>query len=530
MSTTFLTQGYFIFFLIASLGLILGNMRIKGFSLDVSAVIFVALAAGHFGLSVPTELQTFGLVLFMFTIGLQAGPGFFEAFKKYGRSFILLSLGLVSAAALITLVLIKLTGIDTSLAIGIFNGALTSTPGLAAAIDITGSPLASIGYGIAYPLGVIGVILFIHFAPAMLKSDLKAEETQYEQQVLEDNPPVINRNFVVENSNIDGKSIRQMGLGEITKATISRVKQGEKAFTPDENTHLYLGNIIKAVGTEAALEKVALLIGRPTNAEITLHEDYRVSWVLVTNKEVINHSLAELSLRNNYHASITRIRRSGIDISPRATSRLRFGDKVLLACPQADLPRVMKLLGNDEKRLSETNFLPITLGILLGIVVGSITVPVFGLFGFSLGITGGVLTVGLVLSRLGKTGPIIWSMSGSANQLVRKLGLLMFLSVVGTQAGAHLADTLADYGIQLFAYGAIITLLPMLIFTFVGKRFFGINMISLLGSISGAMTSTPGLAAIDSKTSCEAASVAYATVYPAALVMMIVFSQLLSML
>lgn len=530
MTTAFLTQGYFIFFLIISLGLILGSFRIKGFSLDVSAVIFVALAFGHFGLSVPTEFQIVGLVLFMFTIGIQAGPGFFEAFKKYGRKLILLSLGLVASGALLTTAMIKFANIDPNLAIGIFNGALTSTPGLAAAIDITGSPLASIGYGIAYPLGVIGVILFIHIAPRLFKANLLEEEKNYEQKLMEDNPPVVNRNFIVENSNVHGKSIKEINLAGITNATISRVKQGLTAITPDENTILNLGNIVKAVGTEAALEKVALLIGKPTNLEITLNEGYKVTWVLVTNKEVINKSLSELNLRAYHHATITRIRRSGIDISPKATSKLRFGDKVLLACPQSDLPDVMKKLGNNEKRLSETNFLPIALGILLGVLAGHIEIPVWGLFGFSLGITGGVLTAGLILSRLGKTGPIIWSMSGSANQLLRKLGLLMFLSVVGTQAGAHLADTLAQYGFKLFAYGAVITIIPMILFTFIGQKIFKINMISLLGTISGAMTSTPGLAAIDSKTSCEAASVAYATVYPVALVLMIVFSQILSLL
>ncbi len=530
MITDFLQDGFFVFFLIVSLGIILGNIKIKGFSLDISAVIFVALAFGHFGYKVPVEIQNIGLVLFMFTIGIQAGPGFFEAFRKYGRNLLILSLGLVSTAAIITFLFIRFSGLDPNLAIGIFNGALTSTPGLAAAIDITGSPLASIGYGIAYPFGVVGVVLFIHFAPRIFKTNLAQEESSYEKHVLDEHPPVINQHFWVENRNIHEKKISDIGLSEITHTTISRVKHGLKSFTPDENTILYLGDLVKVVGTEASLEKVKLLIGQPSDQEIALNDDYAVTWVLVTNKDVINKSLASLNLRAFHHATITRIRRSGIDIIPRAQSKLRFGDKVMLACPKNDLPDVMKKLGNNEKRLSETNFLPIAIGILIGALIGYISIPFFGFFNFSLGITGGVLATALILSKLGKTGPIIWSMSGSANQLLRKLGLLMFLSSVGTQAGAHLLETLSKHGAILFFFGGVITIVPMVIFTIVGRKFFKINMLSLLGTISGAMTSTPGLAAIDSKTSCEAASVAYATVYPIALVLMILFSQLLAYL
>jgi putative transport protein len=529
MSTLF-SEGYFVLFLIITIGIVIGNIRIKGFSLDLSAVIFVALLLGHFGFRVPEVFQTIGLLFFIFTIGIQAGPGIFDAFQKNGRQLLVVCTLLVGTAASLSFGLTRLFSIDINMGVGIFNGALTSTPGLAAAIDATGSPLASIGYGLAYPLGVIGVVLLVHFLPVLFKADLKQEEKAYQEEIAEHFPEVVNRNFVVENKNVHGKTIRELEIGSMTQAIVSRVKHEDKASTPAEDTRLFLGDVVKVVGTSASLEKVEVLIGPPTTEEIPLAEGYTVNWVLITNKEVVGKSLRSLNLTAYYNATITRIRRSGIDLSPKSSSTLRFGDKVLLACNSEDMSKAMKLLGNNEKRLSETNFLPISLGIIIGLIVGKISIPFFGLFEFSPGITGGVLAAALVLSKLGKTGPIIWSMSGSANHLMRKLGLLMFLASVGTQAGAHMVEAFSAYGWMLLLIGLAITVLPVVVSALVGRYVLQMNMITLLGVIAGSMTSTPGLAAADAKTGSEAAAIGYATVYPLALVLMIIFSQILGKL
>jgi putative transport protein len=521
-------EGYFILFVIITLGIVLGNIRFRGFSLDISAVIFVALLLGHWGYLVPEAFQTIGLLFFIFTIGIQAGPGFFDAFKKYGRKLLLICIILVSTAAGISLLLTKLFSIESNLGVGIFNGALTSTPGLAAVIDITGSPLASIGYGVAYPAGALLAILIIHLLPVIFKIDMKEEDRKFMKELNEDFPEVKSQVFVVENKNIHGKSLMELEIRTMTNAVISRVKHGEMATTPDGNTRLFLGDLIKMVGTEDSLNKAALMIGSITDEDIPLTQQFDVNWVLVTNKEVINKSLQSLNLSAWYGATITRIRRSGIDISPSGSSKLRFGDKVLLACDKENMRKVMKILGNDEKRLKETDFLPISLGILIGVILGIVRFPFFGLFEFSLGLTGGVLVAAILLSKLGKTGPIIWSMSSSGNHLLRKLGLLMFLASVGTHAGADIAETLATNGWKLLWIGMAITIFPMIIATVAGHFAMRINFATLLGVIAGSMTSTPGLAAADAKTSTDAASVAYAGVYPIALVLMIVFSQILS--
>lgn len=528
--TELLYEGYFALFLIITLGIMLGSVKFRGFSLDLSAVVFVALIMGHYGIMVPQAFQTIGLMFFIFTVGIQAGPGFFDAFKKTGRQFLSICLLLVSTAALLSFGLGRLFGLDPHLGVGIFNGALTSTSGLAAAIDISGSTLPSIGYGVVYPAGAVFAILIIHLLPVILRIDMKAEEKKYLDKTHEEHPEVFERNFVVENKNIHGKTIKELEVGTMTRAVISRLKHGSEVFTPGADTRLHLGDIVKFAGTEQALEKVELMIGPQTDERVPQAAGYKVNWLLVTNKEVVNKSLNALNLTAYYNATITRIRRSGIDISPRGTTTLRFGDKVLLACDEENMKQVMKVLGNNEKRLSETNFLPISLGIIIGVLLGAITFPFFGLFEFSLGITGGVLTSALVLSKIGKTGPVIWSMSGGANNLLRKLGLLMFLATVGTHAGAHIAEALAEYGWTLLYTGILITSIPMILTATIGYYVLKINFATMLGVVAGSMTSTPGLAAADSKTESDAASVGYATVYPLALVLMIIFSQILSVI
>lgn len=526
--TDLIYEGYFALFLIITLGIILGNVKFRGFSLDLSAVVFVALIMGHYGIMVPEAFQTIGLVFFIFTIGIQAGPGFFDAFKKSGRQFMGVCLFLVSIAALLSFTLSRFFGLDPHLGVGIFNGALTSTSGLAAAIDISESTLPSVGYGVVYPAGAVLAILIIHLMPLILRVDMKNEEKKYMEKAKADYPAVSAQNFVVENKNIHGKTISELGVGTMTRAVISRIKHGDEVYAPGGKTRLFVGDIVKVVGTDEALEKVELIIGPPTSKEIQQAAGYKINWVLVTNKEVINKSLNELSLTAYYNATITRIRRSGMDISPHSNSSLRFGDKVLLACDEENMPKVMKLLGNNEKRLSETNFLPISLGIIIGVLLGAIRFPFFGLFEFSLGITGGVLTAALLLSKIGKTGPVIWNMSGGANNLLRKLGLLMFLATVGTHAGAHIADALIEYGWTLLWTGITITTIPMVFATLIGRYALKMNFATLLGVVAGSMTSTPGLAAATAKTDSDAATLGYATVYPLALVLMIVFSQILS--
>ncbi len=520
---------YFALFLIICLGILAGRIKIKGISLDVSAVIFIALIFGHLGITLPDAFQKIGLLLFIYSVGIQAGPGFFSSFQKSGRKLIIIAVILVVAGAITTIAITSLFGIDTKLAVGLFAGALTSTPGLAAAIESIGNEyahLASIGYGIAYPFGVIGVILYMNFIPYLFKINIKKQEENYKNELKEEYPEIIYNHFVVENPNVDGKTIAELKIRSMTEATVSRILHQGETILPKASTILHKGDLIRAVGTKKALQKIHYLIGPESDKVIKLQNRSEIQWIIATNKKIINKTLGELRLFENYGATITRIRRSGIDIQPNPSSHIRFGDKLLVAC-QGNIEEVSELLGNEIKKLHETDILPIALGIVLGILAGMIEIPLPGGINFKLGLTGGVLTSALLVSRLGKTGPVLWNISGPANQLIRQFGLLFFLAAVGTDAGANLVETISNYGAKPFVAGAIITILPLLIATFAGKLFFKMNFLRLLGALTGGMTSTPGLTAIDSVTESDAPSIAYATVYPIAMVVLIICIQIL---
>lgn len=523
-----LQNEYVAFFAIVAFGILLGKIQIKGISLDLSAIIFVALVFGHFGVKMPSILQKMGLIFFIYSVGIQAGPGFFESFKKDGLRLMSIAAIAVLSGAIVASLAAYFMGIDFKLAVGLFTGAMTSTPGLAAAIESTNSTLASIGYGIAYPFGVLAVIIFVKLAPKIFKISIKQQEENYEQEVKADFPMLINKNFVVENQNIFGKTLGELKIRTMTHTNISRVLHHKNAFTPTAETTLHQGDVIKAVGAEKDLEKVRLLIGSETDVQIPLSKKYVIQSVLVTNEKVVNKSLAEIGLFEQYNANATSMRRSGINITPSAHTKLMFGDKVTIACGDQSIANVKKLLGDNSKRLTELDFLPVSIGIILGVLLGKLSIPIFG-FEFSLGLTGGVLMSAIVLSRIGKTGNLLWNVSGSSNQLLRKLGLIFFLVAVGTDAGGHLVETLSTGGVTYFAVGAIITIVPMILTMIIGHYFLKVNFLVLIGALTGSMTSTPALSAVEPMTDSNGPKIAYATVYPFALVLIIICSQIMGM-
>lgn len=525
-----LHTSYFALFIIICLGFIIGNIKIKGVSLDISAIIFVALIFGHYGVVIPGILEKIGLLLFIYTIGVQAGPGFFDSFKKNGRNLAMLATVVIISASLMAYASYHLFGLDMPIIIGLLTGALTSTPGLAAAIETTNSPLVSIGYGVAYPFGVIGVILFVKFYPKIIRANITKAEIDYEKSSTEGFPDIIHRNIKVENDNIIGKTIGELRVRTMTQAVISRVMHNDHAITPSPKTILQKGDLVRAVGTEDAIEKIILLIGSETNQKIPLDEGYEVQSILVTNKEAVNKPLGKFNLWVNYQATVTRIRRSGIDITPSPNIRLQMGDKVMVACSRENMQQVIRTFGNNDKKLSDTDFFPVAAGIVLGILFGKMSLSFGNSFSFSLGLTGGVLAVAMILSRIGRTGPVIWSMSGAANQLLRQLGLMFFLASVGTKAGATLVETYNNYGSQLFVVGAILTMVPMIMAVIAAYLLKAFNILTLLGTITGSMTSTPGLAAADSLSDSNAAAIAYATVYPVAMVLLVICVQILGFL
>ena len=503
MFADLLNSSYFALFLIVALGFMLGRIKIKGLSLDVSAVIFIALLFGHFGVIIPKELGNFGLVLFIFTIGIQAGPGFFDSFRSKGKTLIIITLLIICSAALTAVGLKYAFDIDTPSVVGLIAGALTSTPGLAVAIDSTHSPLASIAYGIAYPFGVIGVILFVKLLPRIMRIDLDKEARRLEKERRSQFPELTTCLFRVTNPAVFDRSLMQINARAMTGAVISRHKHNEQIAIPTAQTILHEGDYIQAVGSEEALNQLAVLVGEREEGELPLVDMQEIESLLLTKKDMINKQLGDLNLMKNF-------------------------DKLMVVGEKDGIKGVARLLGNDTKQLSDTDFFPIALGIVLGVLFGKLNISFSDSLSFSPGLTGGILMVALFLSAIGKTGPILWSMSGPANQLLRQLGLLLFLAEVGTSAGRNLMATFQESGWLLFGVGAAITLVPMLVAVCVGLFVFKINILDLLGTITGGMTSTPGLAAADSMTDSNIPSVAYATVYPIAMVFLILIIQVIA--
>lgn len=523
-----LQSSYFSLFLIVALGFMLGRIKIKGLSLDVSAVIFIALLFGHFGVIIPKELGNFGLVLFIFTIGIQAGPGFFDSFRSKGKTLILITMLIISSACLTGIGLKYAFDIDTPSIVGLIAGALTSTPGLAVAIDSTNSPLASIAYGIAYPFGVIGVILFVKLLPKIMKVDLEKEARRLEIERRGQFPELKTCIFRITNFNVFGKSLVQINARAMTGAVISRLKHDEQISIPTAHTVLREDDYIQAVGSDESLNQLAVLVGEREEGELPLDKTQEIESLLLTKKDMINKQVGDLNLQKNFGCTVTRVRRSGIDLSPSPDLELKFGDKLMVVGEKEGIKGVARLLGNNAKQLSDTDFFPIAMGIVLGVLFGKLNISFSDSLSFSPGLTGGVLMVALFLSAVGKTGPIIWSMSGQSNQLLRQLGLLLFLAEVGTSAGKNLVTTFQESGLLMFGVGAAITVIPMMIAVIVGRLVFKIDLLDLLGTITGGMTSTPGLAAADSMVDSNIPSVAYATVYPIAMVFLILFIQIIA--
>jgi putative transport protein len=517
---------YFSLFLIIILGYALGAIKIKGINLGISAILFVSMVFGYYGLHISNDYKQIGLVLFIFTIGYQAGPSFFETFKKDGKNLLLLTLTIVISGVLVSVVCALIFGFSGNLTGGLFTGALTSTPGLAAVLEMSTDNSATIAYGIAYPFGVIGVVLFIKLLPKIFNMDIKKSEENYSAGMNIKYPKIYSRNFIVEHPDICGKKIKDLELEALACVNISRVLQNNVAFTPNSDTILEKGSIVRVAGTEKSLQEIENIIGRSTEIRISLSSDYDAKFLVVTNKKVLNKTIPELNLQQKYNVVITRITRTGLEFSAASNIKLQFGDKIKVVGTKEDIAKLSKLMGDEINKVYEANYIPIALGIVLGILLGQLKIKI-GNIDISLGITGGVIVIAIIMSRIRKIGPMVFSFTGGANNVLRQIGLILFLSAVGTEAGSNLISTLRSNGINLLLSGVAITLIPMIISTIVAKYFLKIDVLQLLGGIAGGMTSTPGLAVADTMTNTNSPSVAYATIYPIALILVMISVQII---
>ncbi len=518
----------FVLLAIVLLGEALGRVQFKAFSLGSSAIVLVALAAGHLGYTLPPVLRQLGLVLFVYSIAVQAGPGILTSFRSDGLRLSLAALGIVATGFLAALGCAALFGFDAATAAGVFAGALTSTPGLAVAVESAGSGAAA-AYGLTYSFGVVGVILFVKLLPALLRVDLPAEEALLDAERQNTQPPMTFVHLEVSNPNLFGRSLADLHLPELAPVTITRVLRREAAepVLASATTTLREGDRVRIVGRASDLETVELLIGRRVEAEIEFDRVLSKRTLVVSKPEAVGQTVGSMNFRAVFNVQVSRIERNGIELPVLPTTHLHRGDLLHVVGDERSLGNVARQLGNDVKATQSLSLLSLFAGIFLGFALGQIPLylPVVG--ELRLGTTGGVLLAGLVLSSLHKTGPFVWEPPATGNDFIRRLGLVLFLASVGTSAGKDLAATLAQHGLPLLGAGVAVTLLPLVVCTLLLRPALRLRFLRLLGVLTGGMTSTPGLAAATSISATPYAAAAYATVYPTALVAMILFTKAL---
>lgn len=532
-----------VYSIIIVLGVMLGKVRVFGISLGITFVLFAGIAAGHFGLtanrSVIDFVKDFGLILFVFSIGLQVGPGFFSSFKKGGLSLNLLAIAIVSLGIITTVSIHFLTGTSIPVLVGVMSGAVTNTPGLGAAqqaLDqVSGNnsvPQIGLSYAVAYPFGVLGIIMTIFLVRKAFRIDVQKELDAFRQHQHPKELMPEKVSIVVRNRGVFGKNISEITRMIRYEFIISRIMRDGQIILASSDSVLNENDIILVVTQKKYVDEILSTIGQKSRTDISsVTGTITTKQILVTNKKIIGKDLADLRIRSRYNVNITRIFRSGIEIIAIPGLKLQAGDKLTVVGDEISLANVAAELGNSIKKLDEPNLVPIFIGILLGVLLGSIQVHIPGIVRpITLGLAGGPLLVAIFQSRYGYKVSLISYVTPSANLMIREIGIVLFLSSVGITAGEKFIPTLlSGEGFVWMGYGAVITLLPIVIVGFYARKR-GRNFLEICGLLSGSMTDPPALAYANSLADCEAPAVAYATVYPLVMFLRIFAAQVLILL
>ncbi|EKU89408.1 putative transporter [Bacteroides oleiciplenus] len=529
--------------LVIAFGIMLAKVKVAGVSLGITWILFVGIVFGHFNMTLNEHLlhfmKEFGLILFVYSIGLQVGPGFFSAFKKGGLTLNLLAMLVVFLGVVITIILHFVTGTPITTMVGILSGAVTNTPGLGAAqqanSDLNGvdAPEIALGYAVAYPLGVVGIILSLIALKYILRIDTKTEEAEAERglghlQELTVRPISLE----IRNEAIDGKKIKDIRPLMNRNFVISRVRynDGQETELANSDTVLHLHDRILIISTPKDIEAITVFFGKQIDMQWEQLDKKLISRrILITKPELNGKMLSQLKIRNNFGASITRVNRSGVDLVAAPQLQLQMGDRVTIVGSELAVSHAEKVLGNSMKRLDHPNLIPIFLGIALGCILGSTPFVFPGIpQPVKLGLAGGPLIVSILISRFGPQYKLITYTTMSANLMLREIGISLFLACVGLGAGKGFVETVIyDGGYVWVGYGVIITIVPLLIAGLVGRYVFKLNYYTLIGVLGGSTTNPPALAYSNDLTSCDAPAVGYATVYPLTMFLRVLTAQIL---
>lgn len=526
-------------------GIGLGNVRIKGIKLGIAGVLFTGLLAAHFGLKPETEvshfLKDFGLVLFVFALGMQMGPGFFASLRKQGRVLNGYAFMLVAGGAVVAGMGGWMLGMPLPAIAGLFAGATTNTPALGAAQQALASSgaapdlvtLPALTYAATYPLAIVGIIGSLILLRVIFKVDVAVEAAKFREEQGEGVEPLQRMNLRVENPNLDGILLVDVPGVQETGVVISRHRAANetevKGTTPE--TRLHVGDAIMAVGTQSHLDHFRLIIGSVSEDNLMKAPgDVTYRRVVLTNKRMLGKTVHELGLQHLHNVTVTRVSRGDLIFTALPDVRLQFGDMLQLVGDEESLNHATQALGNAVHMLQETKFAAIFAGILLGVLLGLYPVHIEGLPApVRLGLAGGPLVVAILLSHLGRLGPMVMHMPLNANRALRELGIILFLANVGLLSGEKFAATVfSTQGLQWVLLGVLVTMLPLLLVGIIARKWHRMNFMNLCGLLSGGMTDPPALAFATTMARCDSPAVAYAAVYPLTMLLRIVAAQVIA--
>ncbi|MGM8864934.1 putative transporter [Enterobacter hormaechei subsp. xiangfangensis] len=536
--------------LVAVVGLWLGNIKIRGVGFGIGGVLFGGIFVGHFadqlGWVLSADMlhfiQEFGLILFVYTIGIQVGPGFFASLRVSGLRLNLFAFGIVVMGGLVTAILHKLFAIPLPVVLGIFSGAVTNTPALGAGQQILrdlGIPAdvvdqMGMSYAMAYPFGICGILLSMWLVRVLFRVNVGQEAKEHESTLTNGHALIKTINIRVENPNLNNMAIQDVPILNSATIICSRLKRDDTLMVPSPDTLIQHGDLLHLVGQPADLNNARLVIGQEVDTSLsTRGTDMRVERVVVTNEKVLGKKIRDLQVKERYDVVISRLNRAGVELVASQDASLQFGDILNLVGRPSSIDAVADMVGNAQQKLQQVQMLPVFIGVGLGVMLGSIPLYVPGFpVALKLGLAGGPLIMALILGRIGSIGKLYWFMPPSANLALRELGIVLFLAVVGLKSGGDFVDTLVNgEGMSCVGYGIFITAIPLITVGLLARMFAKMNYLTLCGMLAGSMTDPPALAfANNLHATSGAAALSYATVYPLVMFLRIITPQLLAVL
>ena len=532
MSAIF-AQEMVVLFAILTIGSWIGQLSVRGLSLGAAGVLFTAMVFGHFGLSVPHGVMELGLLLFVYAVGLAGRTALLPHLPAARHPVRDYRPGDCRGRGLATVAVGVWLKLPFNLASGLYTGALTCTPALAAAIDTVerlapgSSGLVSVGYGIAYPFSMIGVVLLIQILPRLLRREVKVEEQRWQVEKESETPSLEARQYRVTNPNVDGKSVSEINPHRMTPANISRIKHGEQVFRRHAGPRLARRRCGDGGRPGGRAGEDESLLGEETQERMDVNADVLSVDVEVTEASLTGKKLAEMRLLERYTVVITRIRRQGVEITPTGRVTLEMGDHIRVVGDKAAVEEFVRLVHGRPHKAEETNMLPFLAGLLLGILLGSIPITLPNGVQVRLGSAGGAFLVSLLVGHFGGIGPLRLYVPAAARILSRELGLMLFLAGAGISAGSNFVATLQEQGLSLLLGGALITIAAVLAGLVVMHLLYRMNLLATMGALSAGMTNPPGLGAANTQTETDLPTLYYASVYPVALIFKILLAQVL---